>query len=179
MKNLITLLLVLAVVATWYFAPKPEPEQTTADIPTDYFIVQFDRKKMNHEGKVASTFHADRVDHYRQLKQAEMVQPRAITYREGAPPWFMRADHGVRHEEDNRITLSGDVVANQRYRDSDRFTLIESERLDLFVDDDYLITDQPITFTTESAVTRSIGAKAWMESGRLLLLKQAASHYRP
>ncbi len=179
MKNGITFLLVLAVIATWYFAPKPQPPVATVDIPTDYFIVQFDRKKMNHEGKVASTFHADRVDHYPQLNRAEMVQPRAITYSEGAPPWFLRADHGVRYEDDNRITLTGDVVANQRYRESDKFTLIESEMLDLFIDQDYLVTDQPISFTTESAVTQSVGAKAWMDSGRLQLLNSAASHYRP
>ncbi len=179
MKNLITLLLVLAVAATWYFAPKPQQETAQTDIPTDYFIVQFDRKQMNHEGKVASTFHADRVDHYPKLNRAEMVQPRAITYSEGAPPWFLRADHGTRYEDDNRITLTGDVVANQRYRDSNKFTLIESEMLDLFADEDYLVTDQPITFTTESAVTQSIGAKAWMKSGRLQLLNSAASHYQP
>ncbi len=179
MKNFITLLLVIAVVATWYLAPTPQPEPTTAEISSDYFIVQFDRKQMDRQGRVASTFHADRLDHYPQLNRAEMVQPRAITYSDNAPPWYLRADHGVRHEEDNHISLSGDVVANQRYRDSDRFTLIESELLELFMDQDYLTTDQQITFTTESSVTRSLGAKAWLESGRLLLLEQTASHYQP
>ncbi|MBT3309045.1 MAG: LPS export ABC transporter periplasmic protein LptC [Gammaproteobacteria bacterium] len=179
MKNIITFLLVLAVVATWYLAPQPKKVERKVEIPTDYFIVQFDRKKMDKAGKVASTFHADRVDHYPNQNHAEMVQPRAITYTEGNPPWFLRADHGIQYEETNRITLSGDVVANQRYRKSEKFSLIESEMLDLFTDEEYLVTDQPITFSTESSVTQSIGAKAWMGSGIVQLLKNATGHYQP
>ena len=61
MKNIATLLLILAVIGTWYLAPQPQKEAAQAEIPTDYFIVQFDRKKMDQQGRVASTFHADRV----------------------------------------------------------------------------------------------------------------------
>lgn len=179
MKNGITFLLILAVVATWWLAPKPQKVERQADIPTDYFIVQFDRKKMDREGRVASTFHADRVDHYPDQNRAELVQPRAITYSEGAPPWFLRADEGTRYEESNRMSLRGDVVANQRYRESEQFTLIESEMLDLFLDESYLVTDQPITFTTEHSVTQSVGAKAWIDSGIVQLLKNATGYYQP
>jgi hypothetical protein len=47
LKNIITFLLVLAVVATWYLAPQPKKVERKVEIPTDYFIVQFDRKKMD------------------------------------------------------------------------------------------------------------------------------------
>ncbi len=178
-KNLFTLLLVIAVIATWYFAPQQKPIAQQQDIPTDYFIVQFDRQKMNLQGQLASTFHADRVDHYPDEKKAELVKPRAITYTEGRPPWFIRADHGTQFEENNRIFLTGDVVANQRYPDSKKFTMIESPMLNLFIDQEYLETNQPITFTTESSITRGIGARAWMESGIMHLLKNAAGRYEP
>lgn len=159
--------------------PPPETRQHTAENPTDYFIVDFDRKKMDTQGKVASTFHASRVDHYPGQQIAKLQQPRAITYNEGNPPWFLRADQGVRDERNNRITLQGDVVANQRYRDQEKFSLIETEQLNLFLDEDYLITDQPIRITTESSFTQSIGAKAWMDRGIVQLLRNAAGHYQP
>ncbi len=179
MRNLITVLLVVAVAITWYLAPPPQPGGPKKDAPVDYFLVDFDRMQMDTNGTISTFFHAQRADHYPGLEATKMIQPRAISYSEGRPPWFVRADHGVQFEKKDWVRLTGDVVANQRYPDSDKFTMVESEIMDLYTKKEYFKTDLAIKITTEDSVTTSVGAEGWMESGRLLLLSNAAGRYEP
>ncbi len=176
-KNLLTLFLAIAVLLTWYLAPEP---LTTPDTPgnnSDSFMTHFKRSKMDLQGNLTSIFTAERVDHYPDDDRAELVQPRGTTYHADKPPWQLRADRGTQWKRNNELILKGDVVAHQPYPDGKRFSRIETEETRLQLDRDYLETDHPIAFTTERSKTTSIGAQAWLDTGKIHLLEQASGHY--
>jgi LPS export ABC transporter protein LptC len=178
-QHLLMLLLILAVGGSWYLIPDPLPSPREPSRQSDYYFVEFDRKQMDQQGKISSVFRAERIDHYPADKMSELVQPRAITYSPAQPPWFIRADSATQWEAENQLTLRGDVVANQRYQGENRFTLIESEQLQMIMEKKLLTTRRPITFTTEHSSSTATGANASLDSGRIILLKNAASHFDP
>ncbi|HIJ21427.1 MAG: LPS export ABC transporter periplasmic protein LptC [Gammaproteobacteria bacterium] len=177
--HLITLLLMIAVAVTWYLAPQPILEKKQALQETDYYIVGFDRKQMSPEGKVESIFRAERVDHFPADDKALFHQPRVVTYSTSAPPWLLRADKATRWEGNNQMELTGDVVANQREKESERFTLIETESLTLHNREELVATDHLITITTERSSSASTGARVWLKSGEIHFLKNTTSRFDP
>ncbi len=176
-RNLFSLLLLIAVVVTWYLIPGPSTTHQQPARQTDYFITGLDRKEMGQDGELASHFRAERVDHYPDEMRAELVQPRATTYNPTQPPWHLRADHGTEWEESDLITLRGGVVADQHYPDSPRFSKMETNEARLQLDNQYMETEYPITFTTERTATRSVGAKLWLDTGEIQLLKNSSGRY--
>ncbi len=176
-RNLFSLLLLIAVAATWYLIPEPLTDLQQPARQTDYFITDLDRKTMDTDGKIASHFRAKRVDHYPDEMRAELVQPHAITYSPTQPPWKLRADHGTEWEESELIVLKGGVVADQQYPDSPRFSRMEAEEASLQLDNEYMETEHPITFTTDRTITTSVGAKLWLDTGEIQLLKNSSGRY--
>ncbi len=176
-NTLSTLLLVVAVVVTWYLKPDPPVSMENIVKQADYFIVDFNRKKMDSAGGVVAEFSADRVDHYHDDGRAELIQPHVITYSPDNPPWHLHADHGTQWEDGNLVNLQGGVIAIQNHSDSSRFSRMETEGAELMLDQEYMKTDQLITFTTERSTTTSIGAQIWLDSGEIRLLKDSTVQY--
>lgn len=177
-KNILTTALIIAVAITWYLIPDPLPIQKKAGQQTDYFIVKLDRKQMDLAGERASTFSADRVDHYPEDNRAELIQPRATTYSPEDPPWNLRADTGTQWEDENRVTMRGNVVAKQKFPDGLRFSRMETEEAELFLDSNSMKTDKLITFTTDRTTTTSTGAELHLDTGEVHLLKSSSGHYK-
>ncbi len=133
---------------------------------------------MDLSGEITSTFSADRVDHYPADNRAELIQPRATTYSPDNPPWHMHADEGTQWEDENRVTMRGNVIANQNYPESPRFSRMETNEAELFLDTNSMKTDELITFTTDRTTTTSTGAELHLDTGEIHLLKSSSGHYK-
>ncbi|MBC8519147.1 MAG: LPS export ABC transporter periplasmic protein LptC [Gammaproteobacteria bacterium] len=177
-RNILTIILILAVATTWYLIPDPPPSQQKTAQQTDYFVVKLNRKQMNLSGDTASTFSADRVDHYPEDNREELIKPRATTYSAEDPPWNLSADEGTLWEEEDRVTMRGNVIANQKFPKSPRFSRMETEEAELFLDSNSMKTDKLITFTTDRTTTTSTGAELHLDTGEIHLLKSSSGHYK-
>jgi len=177
-RNIFLSILVIIVIATWYLSPAPTIEKRVVTEDVDYFIIDFDREKRGEDGLISSSFQAERVDHYPNDDRAELVQPRATTYSKNKSPWKMRADHGTQLNGRNLVKLKGGVVVKQNSTEDPKFSRMESEEVTILIDEEYLESDHPISFTTESSLTSSIGAQAWLKTGKIILLQESAGTYR-
>jgi LPS export ABC transporter protein LptC len=90
----------------------------------------------------------------------------------------MRADHGTQLNGRNLVKLKGGVVVKQNSTEDPKFSRMESEEVTILIDEEYLESDHPISFTTESSLTSSIGAQAWLKTGKIILLQESAGTYR-
>jgi lipopolysaccharide export system protein LptC len=143
----------------------------------DYDLTDFDLTTMNAAGRPRYYLKARSLRHYADDDTAEVSLPQLTIFRQGASPWFVRAEQAL-------VTAGAETVFLQDQVKMERLTEDKGDKLEILTPalkvvpaKQYAETDQPVTIVTALGVTRAVGMHADLKEKHLELLAQVRGEY--
>lgn len=188
-KTLYIACLFLLLSAVIYFADSPEKILgTSSALKNEENAVPFSVARSTRtthyqeNGQISYTFHADRLEHYRQLGQRDNVftlidKPSLVIYQKDKP-WFVRADKGKITSIDQNIELWSKVVLNHT-NEQGIVTIINTEKLVIDPINKLANTKEPVRIRSENVELEGVGMDADLTAEKLSLLSNVRGLYDP
>lgn len=111
----------------------------------DYIIERFEVRRFDPQGALQHTLRADRMAHYPD-DDSTMIQSPHLTYHR-APPTLVSAREAQVDGKGKHVQLIGDVMVTRAAQSGKPATVLTTERLDAFPDEETASTDVPVTIT--------------------------------
>ncbi len=175
--------------AVIYFADSPEKILgTSSALKNEENAVPFSVARSTRtthyqeDGQISYTFHADRLEHYRQLDQRGEVytlidKPSLVIYQKDKP-WFVSADKGKLTSVDQNIELWSKVVLNHT-NEQGVVTIISTEKLVIDPINKLANTKEPVRILSDKAELEGVGMDADLTAEKLSLLSNVRGLYDP
>ncbi|KPQ28092.1 MAG: lipopolysaccharide export system protein LptC [Marinobacter excellens HL-55] len=142
----------------------------------DSFVVEGRYTTWDEQGNLKMTLASPRIEQFDDSDHATMNTPRARIYSaQGVDPWIIEADEGSLQQNEDWVTLTGNVVVLRQTADSEATLTTQSLTLDN--QQGIVHTDQPVTITEPFGVTRATGMKAWVDQRILELNSRVEGQY--
>ena len=142
----------------------------------DSFIIEGRYTTWDEQGNLKMSISSPRIEQFDDTNYATMNAPRARIFSEQAtPPWIIEADEGSLRQDDDQVTLTGNVVVFRQTGDSE--ATLKTESLTLDNRQGTVYTDQPVTITEPFGVTQANGMKAWVNERILELNSRVEGQY--
>jgi lipopolysaccharide export system protein LptC len=177
-------LILLAAALAWWLSQEPEdrmfiPQPKPAHEP-DYFLDGFETTVAGEDGHFRYRLNGATLTHYPDTDTALLEQPRLLVNTADGGRWLVSATEATAQQQTGHIHLEGQVIVHRdsRARPADSLTL-ETEALDVYVDDDYADTDADVTITRPTGVTRARGMRVNFPQRHLYLKSQVRGEYVP
>lgn len=125
------------------------PQETSIDGKSrhdpDYIIERFEVRRFDPQGMLQHTLHADSMRHYPD-DDSTVVQAPHLTYHR-VPPTLVSAREAQVDSKGKHVQLIGNVVVTRAAQNGKPATVLTTERLDAFPDEETAKTDVPVTIT--------------------------------
>jgi lipopolysaccharide export system protein LptC len=132
---------------------------------------------MGPDGKPKNKLVSEKVTHYPDDDTTEIIKPNITLYKGEQSPWHVTANRGWVSPDGDNILLRGDVVIDRPdARKGQAMRLVTSE-IRIRPKDQYAETDKPVTMTSDSYKTQSVGMRIYLKQGKLQLLGNVKGHY--
>lgn len=142
----------------------------------DSFIIEGRYTTWDEHGNLKMSISSPRIEQFEDTNYATMNAPRARIFSEQAtPPWIIEADEGSLRQDDDQVTLTGNVVVLRQTGDSE--ATLKTESLTLDNRQGTVYTDQPVTITEPFGVTQANGMRAWVNERILELNSRVEGQY--
>jgi len=169
------ILLPLTAISFWIIyelqVDESGPAATPETIP-DYTMSRLDSLNMDLDGKPKTRLTADFLAHYESKRETRLKTPELTMYRPGREPLYIRANQGWVTSDNEVILLRGDVRFWQLSPQGELVLEVTTSEARVFPERDYAETDKAATLSTAKTRTDSIGMKAFLEEGRIEMLRQ-------
>ncbi|RFA30289.1 LPS export ABC transporter periplasmic protein LptC [Alkalilimnicola ehrlichii] len=176
-------LVVMAVMAWWVFDEREQPPPPTAEEQppeeTDYYARQLHLLTSGADGRWRYRLEADDMMHYPRTEHWEFDTPRLELYTEDGANWYGTAERGRAWADGDEVLLQGQVRLWRPAGETREATQLDTAEVHLQTQEHYAETDQLAVLTQESGRIEGIGARAWLDEGRIELLSRVRAHYAP
>lgn len=118
--------------------------------------------------------------HYPDNDLLEITAPHIIFYRWTTPRWDVVAERARTNSTGDEIYLLGEVVIYQLGEDPEITMMkILTENVRVEPETKFAETSQPVTLFNRYGETYAVGARAYLQEGRIELLSQVRGDYEP
>lgn len=148
-----------------------KPSQTRQS--PDFFITNATGLRFNKEGQLSSRVKTPSVKHLPIDNITELVSPTIDWFKDRQLIWQISANSGIVSNDEKRVELSGQVVANNQPHQQ----LINTEQLTFFPEQKRLENSVLVSITNPQGVTTATGFKADLNKEHLLLKKNVRGQY--
>ena len=168
------LLLPLALVAAFFFDawrnPAAPPEEfVEVEKYPDYFMEQVYARTFSDTGTLDRELRADRFDNFSATGQGQMLSPHVVLRAETGPPWQIRAEQAITHDNGNLIELRRSVRAERDAGPETSDVAMTTEALDLDTVTDIATSELRVHIRTGTSRISGTGMKAELGPQHLLL----------
>lgn len=177
-------LILLAALLAWWLSQEPEdrlfvPKMKQTHEP-DYFLDDFETTVAAKDGSLHYRLNGASMTHYPDTDTALLEQPRLLVNADDGGRWLLSAARATVEQKDGFIHLQGQVIVHRegQSKAGENLTL-ETEILNIYVDDDYAETDEDVKITRPTGVTRARGMRADFSRRHLYLKAQVRGEYVP
>ena len=184
-RTLLTLVLLAgAVVSGWSILTHraPEPVRGPASGRSDYQLYDFQVVVLDEQGTEAFTLRAPHMARQPADESMDLAQPLFLfpagDGAEGDARWEMRSRTAWVSPEGTEVRLVGDVRA-EGPGDDGTTTVLTTERLDVFPQDDRASTDLPVRIERASSILRGRGLQVDLATKHYVLLSDVETRYVP
>lgn len=120
------------------------------------------------------------MTHYPDTDTALLEQPRLLVNTDNGGRWLVSAVEATAEQNNGFIHLQGQVIVHRdgREKSADNLTL-ETEALDIYIDDNYADTDAEVKITRATGITRARGMRVNFSQRHLYLKAQVRGEYVP
>lgn len=174
----------LAVIAliTWRLAERgsgEEPRQvvTPGHVP-EQFATNLRTTETDALGRLARSLQTPRLVRFLDDQSSEAESPVLTVFKEGGPPWVVRAERAWLSADGDAAFLMGKVHITRDAAPGIRPIVIDTTNLHVRPRDDYLETAELATLVSQGSRASGVGAQAWLgKENRIRLLSKARGHY--
>ena len=163
------ILLFAAGIGWWLlnWLDEDEPGQRAVSVRSpDYYMEHFSTLAMKQDGTPKNKLYADHMVHYSD-GATELLRPRIEFFEENRRASSISADEGRLMSGSEMIVLRGNVRL-KKYNDAKGPELeIMTADARVFVDQEYVETDNEATLISERSIVDSIGMRVWFQEEKL------------
>ena len=174
------LLLVAAVGSGWLMldvdsqhALRPNSSVTGPDIVVEGLL----STTLGADGLPKRKVRASKMVHLPDSDTHELTDPFMEVLRPDQSPWFVSSERGLLSPDGDEMMLIGNVHIWRNAADGARQLDIRTSDMRVLPNEEYGETDQPVTITTPHSQSTSVGARAYLKTGRLEMLSQVRTVY--
>lgn len=177
---LVAALILVPVLLYWGFSGSPgelsRKPSGKINQQIDYFVNQAKVTEWKTDGQLLNTLHSKRVEHHPQQAHNQLTKPVNYRHRENQPPVRITADRGITLDDNSRTDLAGNVQVHDN-PDSEHATIMRTEALSIFTQDNYATSDQRVTITSPDGMQTGIGMHADFDSRTMTLHSRVEGRY--
>lgn len=179
---IIIFILLIAAVLSWQIdlpiEVAPEPSINMAERKADYYLESFIITETGSSGKAETIIAGDTLTHYPADRTADINRPFVeVRGTEASAHWVLRAKKGILQEQGNIITLVGDVSLERKENDAQEPIRVETQSLSIYLDKNYVETDQPIEVKAKSWSINAGSLQSDLNKDHLTLFKRVQGQY--
>jgi len=135
-------------------------------------------KQYNASGELVSKLSSSQLRHFPSDNHAEFKRPDIAIYRaDKQSPWRIQSKQGLTRNNNKEIIFQGNVVIRQAASKHNANTVIHTEKMRYFPDQQLALTDSPVTINRAGSVIHAKGLQANLRTGKIQLA-QAEGQYR-
>jgi lipopolysaccharide export system protein LptC len=123
----------------------------------DFIIDNFKLRRFDPEGTLQHSVVARRMLHYPDDESTDVVEPRMTYHRD--PATLITADAANLDKDGKHVKLMGNVQIVRGSGTNIGPTVIATSELNVTPDDEYAITDKPVTITRDASIVTGTGAE--------------------
>jgi lipopolysaccharide export system protein LptC len=135
----------------------------------DYFVEDFNFVRLSQSGKTNYRVTGEKLTHFPQEDEFEILQPRIVSIDEDKTPMLIRADRAIVKQKlkessdakpEDQIHMIDNVIIERAKSASAAPIIIETSSLILFPDSEKMKTDARVKMTTLKATISAFGMEA-------------------
>lgn len=184
-KNVLISLIMMAAItaAVWMTLSfnrisNPLPEKTNS-LP-DALMEEVSAIIMDKQGKPKMKIVSPKVSHYAEHDITDFISPHITLYRQHYPtPWYVTSQHAKAIQGIDHINFWQEVVIHHAADLSQPATLIQTNTLTVYPQQQTAETIDSITLTQPNLVVKAKGMHADLNTGSIKLLSDARGEYVP
>ena len=129
-------------------------------------------------GRPARSLETPRLTRFLDDQSSEAEAPVLRVYREGEPPWVVRAERAWVSADGDTALLKGKVRITRDAAPGVRPIVVDTANLLARLREDYVETAELVTLVSQRSRASGIGVQAWLgKDNRIKLLSKARGHY--
>ncbi|TWT19114.1 LPS export ABC transporter periplasmic protein LptC [Luteimonas marina] len=177
---LILVLLAGALMSGWFAwrAHAPDAPEEVVEQRSDYILRDFEVVTLDGDGRESFSLRAPELRQTPGARTLELVTPLFLMPDEHGSRWEVRSKTGWVNEKSTLVKLRGDVVADSPMGAS-RPTVVRTEQLDIFPNDNRATSEALVTLTTPGTTMRGTGMEADLAGKRIQLLSKVSLNNDP
>lgn len=144
----------------------------------DYIIDGVVARRMDTDGRIKNTLHAERLTHYPDDDSTLLTQPKFVSYATAVAPLTVTAQTARLPSGGEDIYFETNVRAVRAAYNDHSEMVLQTEFLHVLPDKNIAQTDRPVTLTDANTVARAIGLELNSETRTLTFLSQFRSTLR-
>lgn len=148
------------------------PPPSVAEDAPDAFADKVRMTEFDERGSVLFAMEAVRLEYFEAMQSTLLTSPSMTIHNEDAPPWHVVAQRGTIESDEgaknNVVTLETNVVLHQE-RAGDGFMVITTDRLTVYPERRYAMTNQGVIIKTESTISQGVGLEVDLAENRFTL----------
>lgn len=153
-----------------------DAEQLRGEAEPDGFVINGSYTSYDETGRLKIVFTSPRIEQFEEGNLATMESPSAELFSDtNDGPWILNAENGSLRRSEDVLHLSGNVRVVRTI--GNREATLATESLTLDNAEGIVFTDDPVTITDLTGITRAIGMKAWIDERILELNSQVKGRY--
>ena len=169
-------LLAGALLSGWFAwrSRAPAAPEAAAEVRSDFILRDFEVVSLDGEGRESFSLRAPELQQTPGARTLELVTPLFLTPDKDGNRWEVRSKTGWVNEKSTLVKLRGDVVADSPSASSGRPTVVRTEQLDIYPNDNRATSEALVTITTPGTTMRGTGMEADLASKRIQLLSKVS-----
>lgn len=146
----------------------------------DYFVEDFNFVRLSQSGKTNYRVTGEKLTHFPQEDEFEILQPRIVSIDEDKTPMLIRADRAIVKQKlkesanaksEDQIHMIDNVIIERAKSASAAPIIMETSSLILFPDSEKMKTDARVKMTTQRATISAFGMEANNADQKVRFLK--------
>jgi lipopolysaccharide export system protein LptC len=181
LRNFFFLLLLLSTGFLIFYhlsrMEKPSFILTTDQNYPDAYAENLLAIQMDKEGLPSQELQSIYLLHYPKDNSVHLTRPFVTLYQLKNPPWKLNALSSIVYPDQHIIKLTGQVKAHQAAGSKNVDTTLLTDQATIYTETKIVETDQPVTLLRPGLRIQSVGARANMKDGEVILSSNAQVYY--
>jgi lipopolysaccharide export system protein LptC len=144
----------------------------------DAFLSALTVKEFSQDGSLLHHLEASMMQHIPEKNTYVFKNPHLIITEANQAPWEIRA-HKARSEADKSITLTQQVVIQQKAYQQKQAITVTTEAITYFPQSKLARTAEPVTIKQANNQIKAIGMDAYLADNKIALLGDVRGRYEP
>lgn len=178
--SLMGLLVLIVIYTSWLLHSMHSQDLLPVqdEVHPDFFVKNMVYTETDDTGKLHTVFSTPQMLHYTKNNTAFYTAPHIVAYStEGKQPWDITSNHAKSIKGNKQLILWDNVKIHEPPSEKNADTWITTSKLIVFPNQNYAVSDKPVTFTEPGLAVNSVGMQVFFKEKRVELLNQARGSY--